>query len=80
MADLYSFNAASQRDREFTAFKGFPVSVTLTESFKGKTVVEGSLHDRDDEVQKVNAKGRMVSLPLDKIKEIRLVQDQTQMP
>ena len=68
------------REREFQAFKGFPITVTFHETFKKKDEITGSLHDRDDEILSVNCKGRIVKVPLSNVKEVRLVQDQTQAP
>uniref|UniRef100_A0A0C3UCY6 Uncharacterized protein n=1 Tax=Guillardia theta (strain CCMP2712) TaxID=905079 RepID=A0A0C3UCY6_GUITC len=51
------------RDREFAAFKGFPVTVTTKEPFKNKLVFEGNLHDRSEEAVRINVKGRIVSIP-----------------
>lgn len=68
------------REREFQAFKGFPITVTFYEPFKKKTEITGSLHDRDEELLSVNCKGRIVKVPISNVKEVRLVQDQTQAP
>mmetsp|Transcript_225 Transcript_225/g.410 ORF Transcript_225/g.410 Transcript_225/m.410 type:complete len:124 (+) Transcript_225:679-1050(+) len=65
------------RDREFLSFKGFPVLLTTTEPFKKKTEFQGNLHNRDEEFVRVNIRGRIVQVPRELVKEVRLIQDQT---
>jgi len=70
------------RDREFVAFKGFPICVTTSEPLKkkdGPTEFRGTLHERSGETVVVNAKGRMIKIPRDKVVEVRLVQDQVKL-
>jgi len=58
------------RDREFVAFKGFPICVTTSEPLKkkdGPTEFRGTLHERSDDTLIVNAKGRMIKIPRDKV-------------
>ena len=67
------------REREFVAFRGFPVVVTTAELFKKKTEFPGKLHDVSDETLQVNQKGRIVGIPRALVKEVRLIQNQTMM-
>lgn len=67
------------REREFLAFKGFPIMITTSAVFKKKTEFPGNLHDVSDEIVKVNQKGRIIDIPREIVLEVRLVQDQTKM-
>lgn len=58
------------RAREFVAFKGFPICVTTSEPLKkkdGPTEFRGSLHERSEDTLVVNAKGRMIKIPWEKV-------------
>ncbi len=59
-------------DIDFEAFKGFPVTVTLTEEFKKKLVFEGTLMDRDDEHVRINQKGQIKKLPRTLVDRVEL--------
>jgi ribosome maturation factor RimP len=61
-----------ESDRDFTTFKGFPVTITMTEEFKKKTVWEGTLTSRDEDAVLINVKGRPVKIPRELIAEVRL--------
>lgn len=50
-------------DKDFAAFEGFPVTVTLAGEFKGKSKFEGTLHKRDEEFVSLNQHGRIVCIP-----------------
>ena len=65
-------------DRDFAAFKGFPVTATMTEPFKGKTRWEGTLVGRDDEFVTVNLKGRLQKLPRALVGEVCLPASKTE--
>jgi len=60
------------KDIDFTVFKGFPVTATTTEPFKGKTKWEGTLMGRDDESVSINLKGRTQKIPRGIVEEVRL--------
>lgn len=60
------------KEREFEAFKGFPINVRTTEVYKKKELFVGTLKDRDDEKLLLNIKGRILSIPRDIIAEVRL--------
>ena len=49
-------------DKEFVAWKGFPVVVTTTQPHKKKTKFEGNLVRRDDEFVHLNLKGRPIKV------------------
>ncbi|MGC9502205.1 ribosome maturation factor RimP [Baaleninema sp.] len=59
-------------DRDFVAFKGFSVTVTTTEPYKGHTQWNGQLVRRDDTSVQLSCKGRIVSVPRESIVEVRL--------
>jgi ribosome maturation factor RimP len=59
-------------DLDFSTFKGFEVTATLTEPFKGKIDWTGTLVGRDAEAVTLNLKGRLRSLPRVLVAEVRL--------
>lgn len=59
-------------DRDFLSFKGFPVTVMLTEPHGGKQVWAGNLMRRDDEAVYLNQKGRAIALPRHQIAQVQL--------
>ena len=59
-------------DQDFVSFKGFNVAVTTTETYKKKTVFEGTLVERTDENVCISLKGRIVKVPRDLILDVRL--------
>jgi ribosome maturation factor RimP len=59
-------------DRDFTAFKGFPVTATTSEPYKSKTSWEGTLVKRDDEFLTLNLKGRPVKIPIGLVVDVKL--------
>lgn len=59
-------------DRDFTAFKGFPVMVTTTEPFKGQSSWRGQLVRRDDDAIHLSCRGRKVAIPREQIHEVQL--------
>lgn len=50
-------------DRDFIAFKGFTVTVSTSEPYKGKNNWTGQLVRRDQTAVYINQKGRQVSIP-----------------
>lgn len=52
-----------ETDLDFATFKGFPVTVELSEPLKGKTSWDGTLLGRDDEAVTLNLKGALKKLP-----------------
>jgi ribosome maturation factor RimP len=60
------------KEREFEAFKGFQVTVTTAELFRGKDRFVGTLHGRDDGALRLNIKGRILAIPRRVIAEVRL--------
>ena len=67
-----------ESDLDFTAFKGFPVTVTTTEEFKKKTSWEGTLVGRDDESLTINLKGRAQKIPIGIVAEVRMPSAKTE--
>jgi ribosome maturation factor RimP len=60
------------RDRDFISFKGFPVTVTTSEPYKGHRQHGGKLIRRDSEAVHLNQKGRQVAIPNPLIIEVLL--------
>jgi len=61
-----------RNDRDFVSFKGFVVTVSTTEEFKKRLQFEGSLIERSDEHVVVSLKGRIVKVPRELVKSVRL--------
>lgn len=59
-------------DREFVSFKGFPVVVTVQESYKGHTTWSGQLIRRDEDAVHLSQKGRPVTIPRSLIRSVQL--------
>ena len=59
-------------DRDFTAFKGFPVTVTTSEPVKGRTAWQGQLIRRDEDAVHLSCRGRTVAIPRTHIQEVQL--------
>ena len=59
-------------DRDFAAFKGFPVVVTTTEPVKGRSAWQGQLIHRDEEAVHLSCRGRRVAIPRAAIEEVQL--------
>ncbi|MEB3358479.1 MAG: ribosome maturation factor RimP [Synechococcales bacterium] len=61
-----------ETEREFVAFKGFPVRVTMAEPFKGQTTWSGQLVRRDEESVHLSRKGRAIAIPRSLISQVQL--------
>ena len=59
-------------DRDFVTFRGFPVRVKTREIFKGKEEWIGNLVEKKETALTLNLKGRMVSIPLDMVEQVKL--------
>lgn len=59
-------------DREFLAFKGFAVVVSLSEPYEGKQEWVGQLIGRNDEALYLNRKGRTLTLPRQLVYRVQL--------
>ncbi|CDM93130.1 MAG: ribosome maturation factor RimP [Limnospira sp. PMC 1291.21] len=59
-------------DRDFISFKGFPVTVTTSEPYKGHKQQSGKLVGRDEMAVHINQKGRQISIPNSLITEVLL--------
>ncbi len=59
-------------DRDFDAFRGFPVRVTTTEPHRGKTLWEGNLIRRDEVNVYLNQRGRSLAIPRSLIASVQL--------
>lgn len=62
-------------DRDFVSFRGFPIVVQTHEPFKGQTEWIGRLIEKDENVLRLNLKGRTLSIPVEIIQQVQL-QDQ----
>jgi ribosome maturation factor RimP len=79
-ADRYTLEVSTpgtgdtlKKEREFLAFKGFPVIVHTVEPFKGSSAFQGTLKERTQDHVKVSMKGRVVSIPRDLVSDVCLV-------
>jgi len=59
-------------DREFTAFKGFAVSVKTFAPYKNKKQWTGRLQQRDETTVHINDKGKAIAIPRDLIAKVQL--------
>ena len=62
-------------DRDFAAFKGFSVTVTTTEAYKGQSSWSGRLALRDDNTVNINVRGRTVKIPRDIVTAVVLSEE-----
>ncbi len=60
------------RDRDFESFRGFPVTVHLSEPFKNLSQWQGSLQSRDETHVVIMQKGRRICLPRALVREVKL--------
>ncbi|MEN9205181.1 MAG: ribosome maturation factor RimP [Thermostichales cyanobacterium SZTDM-1c_bins_54] len=60
-------------DRDFTVFKGFPVSVTTDPPHKGQSQWTGNLVQRDPDQVILSRKGRRISIPLGVVQRVELL-------
>jgi ribosome maturation factor RimP len=60
------------QERDFTAFRGFWVTVQTTEPFKGHQHWSGTLISRDQNWVQINQKGRSVSIPRSLVSQVQL--------
>lgn len=67
-----------QSEADFTAFKGFPVTVELSAEWKKKKRFEGTLMGRDDEHVSINLKGRVTKIPRELVTSVSLPKAQTE--
>ena len=59
-------------DREFRAFKGFPVIVSTREPYEGHQEWVGQLVSRDEQAIHLSQKGRTVTIPWDLVFRVQL--------
>jgi ribosome maturation factor RimP len=59
-------------DREFISFKGFPVTLTLTDAYNGHKCFSGQLIHRDDDAIHISQKGRAIAIPRPLVKTVQL--------
>ncbi|NJK27658.1 MAG: ribosome maturation factor RimP [Coleofasciculaceae cyanobacterium SM2_3_26] len=59
-------------DREFIAFKGFPVIVRTDTDTEGQKEVAGQLLRRDEEAIYINQKGRAIAIARDRVTQVLL--------
>ncbi|MEL6927758.1 MAG: ribosome maturation factor RimP [Cyanobacteria bacterium J06600_6] len=59
-------------DREFTAFKGFAVSIKTFAPYKNKKQWTGRLQNRDETTVHINDKGKAIAIPRDLVAKVQL--------
>jgi ribosome maturation factor RimP len=59
-------------EREFMAFKGFPVLVKTYAPYNGKKEWHGNLQGRDEESVYLNQKGKAIAIPRDRVAKVQL--------
>jgi ribosome maturation factor RimP len=59
-------------DREFIAFRGFPVIVKTYAPFKDKKEWLGNLQHRDEDAVHISQKGKSIAIPRDLIAKVQL--------
>jgi ribosome maturation factor RimP len=59
-------------DREFIAFRGFPVVVSTREPFEGQQEWVGQLVRRDEQAVHLTQKGRTLAIPRDLVYRVQL--------
>lgn len=59
-------------DREFIAFRGFPVIVKTYAPFKDKKEWQGNLQKRDDEAIYISQRGKSITIPRDLVARVQL--------
>ncbi|MGI0483146.1 ribosome maturation factor RimP [Geminocystis sp. CENA526] len=59
-------------EREFISFKGFPVIVETNTEYKKRTQWAGNLQGRDEKAIHINCKGKMVAIPREIVKQVKL--------
>ena len=59
-------------DREFTAFKGFAVTVKTFAPYKNQKEWQGRLQHRDETAIHINNKGKAIAIPRDLVAKVQL--------
>lgn len=59
-------------DREFIAFKGFPILIKTFSPYEGQKEWRGQLQGRDDQTVYLNQKGRAIAIPREVIAKVQL--------
>ena len=59
-------------DREFVAFRGFPVVVKTYAPYKDKKEWRGNLQQRDDEMIRLTQKGKAIAIPRELVAKVQL--------
>lgn len=59
-------------DRDFIAFKGFPVKITTSEPYKGQTHWSGHLIERNDDNVRLSCKGKAIAIPRSLVINVQL--------
>jgi ribosome maturation factor RimP len=59
-------------DRDFRSFRGFPVAVETDPPFQGKPHWAGTLVERDEQVVRINQRGRAIAIPRDAVLRVQL--------
>ena len=59
-------------DREFRTFRGFPIEVIHRDKNDSEQRLEGLLLERDDDALQINIRGRIKSIPRERVIGVRL--------
>lgn len=59
-------------DREFIAFKGFPVIIQTYAPFQGEKQWQGRLQSRDESTVHINKKGKAIAIPRNLVAKVQL--------
>ncbi len=59
-------------DRDFIAFRGFPVVVRTHAPYKGHTEWVGALVQRDQQCVQITQKGRAIAIPIELVRQVQL--------
>ena len=62
-------------DREFVAFKGFPVTVKTFAPYKQQKEWLGNLQGRDETTIYINQKGKAIAIPRELVAKVSLTED-----
>ena len=62
-------------ERDFTAFKGFTVTVKTLSSYKNKQEWKGRLQKRDETTIHINQKGKAIAIPRELVATVELAEE-----
>ena len=68
-------SATLTTERDFTAFKGFTVTVKTSSAYKNKTEWKGRLQKRDEKAIYINQKGKAIAIPRELVAKVELAEE-----